>query len=177
MSFDTDFAPLLAACYEIQPETLFIFADQNGVEAKPPYCVLTVINEQLIGLAEESLLNINQTTNYVENIRSIIRFTFHGTVNSDALLQAKNFRTKLQAFIGRASLYQHGYSFIDSKILRRTSDPRDTTMYVNTSYDVTLMYKRYSTYNQNSIDEVSVNGEYIHEDNISNIPIDIVNNL
>jgi hypothetical protein len=138
----------------------------NGVEAQTPYCEITVLTDDAISSATESLW-VNATTR-VQTLsipyQSMIRFAFigknkqSGGSDTNAPNIAKTFEGLMRFANTRLKFADNGLSVIKIGKLVQVPMMRDNNIFSITGIDITFGYSHTITMVDNTIDETNIEG-------------------
>lgn len=159
---------IISALETLFPSTLFILSGQNGVEPKSVYCLVKVLSTDNIGLGEDDLFNINQTTRYASNKIINLRLQHFGLSTSSARGDAEYLNMVLSCLKGRYEFYQKGLSITKVEGVSDFEVLRDTQMYRTHINDITLLTKSVITFENPSIDSSTILANYITDSGESN---------
>jgi hypothetical protein len=138
----------------------------NGVEAQTPYCEITVLTDDAISSATESLW-VNATTR-VQTLsipyQSMIRFAFigknkqSGGSDTNAPNIAKTFEGLMRFANTRLKFADNGLSVIKIGKLVQVPMMRDNNIFSITGIDITFGYSHTITMVDDTIDETNIEG-------------------
>jgi hypothetical protein len=142
------------------------WSNNNGVEPQTPYCEITVLTDDAISSATESLW-VNATTR-VQTLsipyQTTVRFAFigknkqSGGSNTNAPNIAKTFEGLMRFANTRLKFADNGLSVIKIGKLVQVPMMRDNNIFSITGIDITFGYSHTITMVDDTIDETNIEG-------------------
>lgn len=149
---------------ELSPKTKFYWAYQDGLRLTPPFTLLDILSDDIVGMGEHPSTvaprNVDRDSGYfgkyAEVREVVVRVSFYGTFTSSSYGDARYLMALLRSFRGRSALHREGLSFVSVSSLGRVNVSGDTTPYVNNFFDITLRYKSIIEVDLDPVEEVGV---------------------
>lgn len=159
---------------ELTPKTKFYWAYQDGVKLTPPFTLLDILSDRIIGMGEHPSTTApsdpdtdsGYSAKYAEQREVVVRVSFYGTFTSPSYSDARYLMALLRSFKGRSALHRQGLTYRDISDLGRVNVSGDTTPYVNNYFDITLRYKSVFEIDLDPMEEVEVTHHLTVETNL-----------
>lgn len=152
------------ALLELTPTKKFYWAYQDGVRLTPPFTLLDILSDDIVGMGEhQSTVDTDDPESdsgykalYAETRQATVRISFYGLFTDTSYADARYLMALLRSFKGRSALWRQGLSLADISKLGRLNVSGDTTPYINNYFDVTFRYKSVIDVDLDPMEEVEV---------------------
>lgn len=137
------------ALKELMPDIQFYWSMQEGVKLTPPFTLLDILNDEMLGMGEHSSttaprdpsVDADYVAPYAETREVTVRVSFYGSFNDPSYGNARYLMALFKSAKGRSALKRQGLSYAGVTQVRRVDVSGDTTAYINSYFDITLRYK------------------------------------
>lgn len=149
---------------ELTPQTRFYWALQDGVKLTPPFTLLDILSDDIVGMGEhpstvaprDADSDTEYFGKYAETREVVVRVSFYGTFTDKSYSDARYLMALLRTFKGRSALHREGLSLVSIGGLGRVNVSGDTTPYINNFFDITLRYKSINEVDLAPMEQVEV---------------------
>lgn len=161
---------------ELMPNLKFYWSLQDGVRLTPPFTLLDIINDRILGMGEhQSTVITDDPTEQggyytlVSETREVtVRVSTYGTFTDSSYRDARYLEAVLRSFKGRSALFRQGLSLVNVSKLNRVDVSGDTTPYINNYFDITLGYKSIEKIDLDPMEVVEVEHQLTVETDLVN---------
>lgn len=163
---------------ELTPDTKFYWSLQDGVRLTPPFLLLDILSDELLGMGEQSstvtsVIGADGVTEertfgtYAETREVVVRASFFGTFEDSSYRDARYLMALIRTTVGRSSLYRNGLTLANVGRLGRVNASGHTTPYINNNFDITLRYKSIIKVDLAPVEQVEVEHHLTVDNNIA----------